>query len=335
MSGAALVTGCAGFIGSKVTELLLEQGRRVVGVDNVNDTYDPGLKEWRLGRLVERKGFEFQRADVTDAAAMARLFDEQRRSAEGTPFAAVVNLAARAGVRQSLVDPKAYFDTNVYGALNLLELCRKHGIKKYVLASSSSVYGARNGIQRQAFREDDDTSKPLSPYASSKKSAETLCYTYYYLYGQDVSVLRFFTVYGPAGRPDMSLFRFVKWVHEGEPVRVFGDGTQSRDFTYVEDIARGVVAAMRPMGFEIINLGSDAPVALNEAIRVVSNAVGKKAVVKYEPPQEADVPATWADITKARRLLDWAPKTNFEEGIGRAARWYRDNRDWAKTISTA
>ena len=335
MNGPVLVTGCAGFIGSRVTELLLEQGRRVVGVDNLNDAYDPRLKEWRLGRLVERTGFAFQRVDVTDAAAMATLFDEQRRSADGLPFGAVVNLAARAGVRQSLVDPKGYFDTNVYGALNLLELCRKNGVKKYVLASSSSVYGARNGTQGQAFREDDDTNKPLSQYASSKKSAETLCYTYHYLYGLDVSVLRFFTVYGPAGRPDMSLFRFVKWIHEGEPVRVFGDGTQSRDFTYVEDIARGTVAAMRPLGFEIINLGSDAPVVLNEAIDIVSKAVGKKAVVRHEPPQQADVPATWADIAKARRLLDWEPKTNFKEGIGRVARWYRDNRDWAMTISTA
>jgi nucleoside-diphosphate-sugar epimerase len=329
-----LVTGCAGFIGSRVAELLLEQGQRVVGVDNLNEAYDTRLKEWRLGRLMEHTGFTFQNADITDAAAMAKLFQEQRRDRRNSPFGVVVNLAARAGVRQSLFDPKGYFDTNVCGALVLLELCKSHGVKKYVLASSSSVYGARNGKAAQAFHEDDRTDTPLSPYASSKKSAETLCYAYHHLYGLDISVLRFFTVYGPAGRPDMSLFRFVKWIHEGEPVRVFGDGTQSRDFTYVEDIARGVVAAMRPLSFEIINLGSDAPVVLKDAIDTVSKAVGKKAVVLYEPPQEADVPATWADIGKARRLLGWEPKTRFQDGVAHAVRWYRDNRNWARTIST-
>ena len=231
-----LVTGCAGFIGWKVCEFLLKEGYIVIGVDNLNDAYDVRLKHWRLAQLEGQPGFTFHRLDITDRPALARsTFNVQR-------FDAVINLAARAGVRQSVENPWVYFETNVTGMLNLLDLCRDFGIKKFVQASTSSLYGANNP---RPFCEDADTDEPLSPYAASKKAAETLCYTYYYLYGLDVTVLRYFTVYGPAGRPDMSLFRFVQWISEGRPVIVYGDGTQERDFTYVDDIARGTLAALK------------------------------------------------------------------------------------------
>jgi len=247
-----LVTGAAGFIGSKVSEFLLADGHTVVGLDNLNDAYDVRLKEWRLGQLKGKHGFEFHRLDITDRTALRKLFTNResdqpnkrdKLDQPNRPFEAVINLAARAGVRQSVENPWIYFEANVTGTLNLLELCREFGIKKFVLASTSSLYGAND---TRPFREDANTDGPLSPYAASKKSAEALCYSYHYLYGIDVTALRYFTVYGPAGRPDMSLFRFVQWISEGRPVIVFGDGRQSRDFTYVDDIARGTVAALKP-----------------------------------------------------------------------------------------
>ena len=256
---------------------------------------------------------------------------------------AIINLAARAGVRQSVEDPWVYYETNVTGTLNLLELCKEFGIKKFVLASTSSLYGKNNPMP---YRENADTNGPLSPYAASKKAAETLCYTYYYLYGLDVTVLRYFTVYGPAGRPDMSLFRFVQWISEGRPVTIYGDGSQSRDFTYVDDIARGTIAAVnyltsaspvsRPSSpvYEIINLGSDTPVVLMDAVRLVESLTGKKAQLKFLPMHSADVPATWADISKAESLLGWRPDTPFEEGIKNLVGWYRENREWAKDVKT-
>ncbi|MDW8236762.1 MAG: NAD-dependent epimerase/dehydratase family protein, partial [Bacteroidia bacterium] len=215
-----------------------------------------------------------------------------------------------AGVRQSVQNPWVYIATNITGALNLLELCRQHGVNKYVLASTSSLYGNNE----RPFREDMPTETPLSPYAASKKGAEAMCYTYHHLYGLDISVLRYFTVYGPAGRPDMSIFRFIRWIAEGEPIQVFGDGLQERDFTYVDDIARGTIAALRPLGFEIINLGGDRPVSLMWIIQTLETLLDRKAVWRTEPTHPADVRATWADITKARTLLDWAPQVSLEDG---------------------
>ncbi len=227
-----IVTGAAGFIASKVSEQLLQAGHTVLGVDNMNDAYDVRLKEWRLRNLHRLNGFEFSQCDISDRTALRPLFAR-------TP-AGVFNLAARAGVRQSVENPWVYVETNMTGTVTLLELCKEFGVKRFLLASTSSLYGAHNP---RPFKEDADTNRPLSPYAASKKGAEALCHTYHHLYGINVAIPRYFTVYGPAGRPDMSLFRFVQWIAEGRPVTVYGDGSQSRDFTYVDDIARGTIAA--------------------------------------------------------------------------------------------
>ena len=316
-----LVTGCAGFIAAKVSELLLDQGHDVVGVDNVNDAYDTRLKDWRLSRLLERTGFSFHRFDITDRDAMASLFDGQQ-------FDAVINLAARAGVRQSLDDPWVYLSTNAVGTTNLLDLCRDRGISKFVLASTSSLYGQGP----RPFQEDQPTDRPLSPYAASKKAAEAMAYTYHHLYGLDVSVLRFFTVYGPAGRPDMSVFRFVKWIREGEPLQLSGDGSQERDFTYVDDIARGVVSALTPVGHQTINLGSDRPVPLTWIIGQIEQLTGEKAKIEYYPFHAVDVMATWADVSRARETLGWEAQVSLEEGLRATVEWYEENRSWAKDL---
>lgn len=320
-----LITGVAGFIGSKVAELLLKEGHKVVGLDNMNDAYDIRLKRWRLKQLEVYQNFSFHMMDISDRESIESFFKKSEKPS------AIINLAARAGVRQSVEDPWVYYETNVIGTLNLLEMCKRYDIKKFILASTSSIYGKRNPLP---YREDANTDSPLSPYAASKKAAETLCYTYHHLFGLDVSVLRYFTVYGPAGRPDMSIFRFVQWIMEEKPVIVYGDGSQSRDFTYIDDIAKGTIAALKPLGYEIINLGSDAPVALIDMIRMIEKITGKKAHLKFLPSHPADVPATWADISKAKRILNWKPKTGFEEGIRKVIKWYEENRSWAKQIKT-
>lgn len=321
-----LVTGAAGFIGSRVATLLLEQGDEVVGIDNMNDSYDVRLKEWRLGRLTAEPGFTFLRLDITDREALEAWF-----AGHAGDLDAVVNLAARAGVRQSVANPWIYLDVNAGGTLNLLDQCARRGVRKFVLASTSSLYGADNPLP---YGEDADTSRPLSPYAASKKAAEALCHTYHYLHGLDITVLRYFTVYGPGGRPDMSLFRFVQWIREGRPVTVFGDGTQKRDFTYVDDVARGTVAALAPLGYEIINLGSDEPVVLADTITLIEQLTGREAAIQRQPRHPADVPATWANIERARALLDWSPQVSFEEGVGALVEWYETNREWASEIKT-
>lgn len=328
--GTVVLTGCAGFIGSKVAELLLQAGYRVVGIDNLNDAYDVRLKHWRLDRIIRHPGLQFHQLDIGDRAALSTLFNSACGSNGRNPIA-VINLAARAGVRQSVEDPWIYYDTNVTGTLNLLDLCRIHDINKFVLASTSSLYGQCNPLP---YREDADTNAPLSPYAASKKAAETLCYTYHYLYGIDMTILRYFTVYGPAGRPDMSLFRFVQWISEGKPVQVYGDGQQSRDFTFVDDIARGTIAGLKPLGYEVINLGSDTPIVLMNAIRLVEELVGKQAEIVRTARHPADVQATWAEISKARRLLNWQPQSTFQDGVDALVRWYQANREWARHVST-
>lgn len=322
-----LVTGCAGFIGSRIAALLLDEGHGVVGIDTLNDAYDVRLKDRRLAQLQGRPGFRFDRLDIDDRQSVRDLFSaNEGRSA----FSTVINLAARAGVRQSVADPWTYYRTNAVGALNLLDACRASGIEKLVQASTSSVYGRAP----TPFREDANTDRPLSPYAASKKAAEELCYSYHHLYGLDVTVLRFFTVYGPAGRPDMSVFRFIKWIDGGDPVTVYGDGTQERDFTYVDDIARGAVAALDLKGFDVINLGSDRPVQLGYVIRCIETLLGKQADLHYGQADPSDVPATRADISKARCVLGWSPETTLEDGLASTVEWYQTNRSWAGQVST-
>jgi UDP-glucuronate 4-epimerase len=341
-----LVTGAAGFIGSKVAEFLLADGHTVVGVDNLNDAYDVRVKHWRLDQIRDHPGFTFRKLDICDKDGLRKLFladsvasdqlpvastANRQPPTANPPFDAVINLAARAGVRQSLDNPWLYYETNVTGTLNLLELCREFAVNKFVLASSSSLYGKGNPMP---YREDANTDHPLSPYAASKKAAEALCHTYHYLYNIDVTVLRYFTVYGPAGRPDMSLFRFVQWISEGRAVVVYGDGQQSRDFTYVDDIARGTIAALKPLGYEVINLGSDRPVVLMDALRLVEELVGKKGTLEYRPRHPADVLATWADIGRAGLVLGWRPQASFESGVTALAKWYQANRQWAMDVSS-
>jgi len=285
------------------------------------------LKEWRLARLSGRPGFVFFRGDVRGAATLEAAF---AAPSGRTPFDAVVNLAARSGVRPSLDAPDAYLSTNVEGTLRLLEKCRRTGVGKFVLASSSSLYGAGAALP---FREDADTDRPLSPYAASKKAAEALSHAYHHLHGIDVTVFRYFSVYGPAGRPDMSPFRIVQAVSEARPITLYGDGSQRRDFTYVDDVARGTVAGLRPVGFGVFNLGHDEPICLLDAIRLVERLVGRKAEIVRAPPHPADVPATRADIGRARALLGWEPRVAFEEGMSRLVAWYRENRAWAAGIA--
>jgi len=317
------VAGAAGFIGAKVVEFLLQEGHQVTGVDNLNDAYDPRLKEWRLAQLTEQPGFHFWRLDLAQKDKIRDIFVGHR-------FDAVINLAARAGVRQSVENPWVYIETNVTGTLNLLDLCREFGVRKFVLASTSSLYGEAV----RPFSESLPTDMPLSPYAASKKGAEVLAYVYHYLYGLDVTVLRYFTVYGPAGRPDMSIFRFVQRIAEGWPIVIYGDGRQERDFTYVDDIARGTLAALRPLGYEVINLGSDRPIILLDAVHMIETRLNRKAQIEYRPRHAADVPATWADITKAKRLLQWQPRVPFEECIAHTVDWYLQNREWVMTVET-
>ncbi len=321
-----LVTGAAGFIASQVCELLLSEGNEVVGIDNMNDYYDVRLKEYRLNLLQEGRNassFDFRELDIESHGSLQKLFGEF----DG--FDAVLNLAARAGVRYSMENPHVYLSTNAEGTLNLLECMRFSGCKKLVLASTSSLYAG----QSMPFTEDLAVNEPLSPYAASKKAAELMAYSYHKLYGLDVSVVRYFTVFGPAGRPDMSIFRFIKWIDEGVPIEMFGDGSQSRDFTYVTDIARGSVAATKEIGYEIINLGGGRnPVSLNVIIENLEALLGKKAEFDYKPFHVADLMETWADIEKAKNLFGWSPSVSLEEGLEKSVQWYFANREWLVDI---
>lgn len=321
-----LVTGAAGFIGARVVQLLLNQGHYVLAIDNLNDAYDPRLKHHRLQALQENRNFEFHPIDICDRDLINQTISEQE---SGESISAIINLAARAGVPVSVKNPWIYVDTNTTGTLNLLEAARRFQIPKFVLASTSSLYGSENPLP---YNEDANTDKPLSAYAASKKGAEAMAYTFHHLYDLDVTILRYFTVYGPAGRPDMSIFRFVRWISEGQSIQLTGNGSQSRDFTYVDDIARGTILATKPLGYEIINLGSDQPYTLNQMIALIEKYTHRSAEISYFPTPSTDINATWADISKAKRLLGWQPEVSFEDGIRNLVKWYQENHALASII---
>jgi nucleoside-diphosphate-sugar epimerase len=318
-----LVTGAAGFIGARTAELLMKDGHTVVGIDNMNDAYDPRMKEYRLRKLQASPEFSFHRLDISDKAIVRHFADQK--------FDGVINLAARAGVRYSVEDPWVYVESNTIGTLNMLEICRQTGTKKFVVASTSSIYGEDPPYPTP---ESASSSEPLQPYAASKKGAEAMCHAYHHLYGIDVSVVRYFTVYGPAGRPDLALFRFVQWITEGLPVRVNGDGEQSRGFTYIDDIARGTILALKLVGYEIINLGGHEVITINNLIKLLEEVIGKKAIVQYGPPNPADMFTNWADVSKAGELLGWEPQFNMRAGTEKLVEWYNAERAWASKILT-
>ncbi len=311
-AGRVLLTGGAGFIGSHLAEALLRGGCRLLVLDDLNDYYDPALKRANLEAVRRAGPFEFVQGDICDAPLVDELFARFRPEA-------AVHLAARAGVRPSLEQPALYQRVNVEGTAVLLEAARRHGAERFVFASSSSVYGAAS---RVPFSEDDPVRAPISPYAASKIAGEALCHVYSHLYGMRIVCLRFFTVYGPRQRPDLAIRKFAESIAAGRPIPVFGDGSTGRDYTYIDDIVAGILAAMEhETAFEVFNLGNSSPVLLREMIATLERVLGRQAIIDRLPLQPGDVPITYADISKAKRMLGWTPRTPLETGIRRMAQW--------------
>jgi len=314
-----LITGGAGFIGSHLVDLLLaEGGWRVTVVDDFNDFYDPSIKRSNIRAHIENEGYRLVEADIRERSAIEPAFAE-------TNFDCIVHLAARAGVRPSLSQPTLYAETNISGTLNLLELARAQGVKQFVFGSSSSVYGINSKVP---FSESDPIFNPISPYAATKAAGELLCHTYAHLYDMRIVCLRFFTVYGARQRPDLAIHKFARLISARQPIPVFGDGTTRRDYTYIDDIIAGVRAAIDydKSNYEIINLGESRTVELRELISLLEKALDHHAEIDWQPPQPGDVPQTFADVTKARRLLGYDPQTQIEEGIGKFVEWFRENQ---------
>lgn len=308
-----LVTGGAGFIGSHVCELLLKDGHTVTVLDDLNDFYSPALKKANLESVRRCGPLRFYAGDIADEARVTEVFDESRPEA-------VIHLAARAGVRPSLEQPLLYGRVNVLGTMNLLEASRRFGVRKFVFASSSSIYGIAN---RVPFREDDPAQLPVSPYAATKIAGEKLAFTYAHLYGLQVVCLRLFTVYGPRQRPDLAINKFTSMIDRGEPIPAYGDGSTRRDYTFIEDTTQGILRALAyDCSFEVFNLGNSQPVELRELIRLLEGALSKRAVIQWLPDQPGDVPVTYADITKANSAFGYQPQTSLRTGIERFVSWY-------------
>ena len=314
---ALLVTGAAGFIGSHVVEWFLDRGTEVCGVDLFDDFYDPQVKEANLNRARDHGGFTEVRADIRDRIALRSLPDD---------IDAVIHLAARAGVRPSIEQPSLYTSVNVDGTVELLEFSRERAIGSFVFASSSSVYGNNEKVP---FGEDDRVDRPISPYAATKRAGELLCSSFHHLHGIAVMALRLFTVYGPRQRPDLAIHKFARLLSEERPLPVYGSGSSARDYTYIDDIVRGIVAATdflrtHPSSYEIVNLGGNRTVPLNEMVEVVSSEMGIEAKIQPLPMQPGDVRCTYADVSKARRLLGYDPTTDFRAGVRKFVEWFRE-----------
>jgi len=315
MEKRVLITGAVGFIGFHLTRALLEKGDDVMGVDNINDYYSPILKKDRLRSLKKYPRFDFKKVDISHRKELAEIFNQFNPNV-------VVNLAAMAGVRHSIEDPYSYVDSNLVGFLNIIELCRHAGVEAFVYASSSSVYG---GNQKSPFSVGDQVDSPLSLYAATKKANELIAHSYSHLYGLHTTGLRFFTVYGPWGRPDMAMYIFADKISKGEEIRVFNNGVMKRDFTYIDDIVSGIMVAITSnYQCEIFNLGSNKSIELMKMIELVEMNIGKKAKIIYEPMQPGDVPESLADIHKSSELLGYFPTTNIEDGIKKFVQWYKD-----------
>ena len=310
-----LITGAVGFIGSHLSERLLDDGWTVVGLDNFDDFYDPQIKRRNISDCLKNKNFKLIEADIRDSEAIDK--------AVGDGIEIIVHLAAKAGVRPSIAQPLLYADVNVNGTMVLLEAAKKHKVGKFIFGSSSSVYGNNEKVP---FSEEDNVDFPISPYAATKKACELICHTYHHLYGIHISCLRFFTVYGPRQRPDLAIHKFAKLIEQDKSIPVYGDGTMMRDFTYIDDIIDGTVAAMNKCeGFNIYNLGESQPVTVSNLITEIEEVLGKKAVREYVPPQLGDVERTYADITKAAKELDYKPSTNIQVGLKNFTTWLRKN----------
>lgn len=313
MESPILVTGGAGFIGSHLVDKLLKEKLEIVVVDDFNDFYDPQIKRKNVENHLKNKNYKLYEGDICNFEFLKEIFSKY-------PFKMIVHLAARAGVRPSLKDPLLYERTNGIGTLNLLELAKIHNIKNFIFASSSSVYGINSKVP---FSEDDPIEKPISPYASTKRANELMCFTYHHLYGLNITCLRFFTVYGPRQRPEMAIYKFTNLIYDGKPIPVYGDGKTRRDFTYIEDIMEGVLASMEKCyPFEIINLGESKTIELLELIQLIEKNLKKRAKIDFLPLQPGDVPITYADISKAKKLLNYNPRYPIEKGIEEFTDWF-------------
>jgi len=313
-----LITGAAGFIGSSLTDTLIAQGRSVVGVDNFCDFYDPALKRRNITQAQASGKFTLVEADIRDRDAMLATFEKHQPEA-------VIHLAAMAGVRPSIENPAYYTAVNLDGTVNLLDAAVKNKVSKFLFASSSSVYGNNPKVP---FAETDNVDHPISPYAATKKAGELICHTYTHLHGLPISCLRFFTVFGPRQRPDLAINKFLQLVAKGQPIPIFGDGSTSRDYTFVADIVAGILATLHHCGqstekFKVYNLGGNHPAKLSELIEIIEKVVGKKAIIDRKPMQPGDVDRTWADLTRSQKELGYAPTTSLEEGIAKQWEWMK------------
>ena len=311
-----LVTGGAGFIGSHLCERLLRDGIRVICLDNFDSFYDPNIKIKNAERMAKRFPdlFELVTGDIRNPEHLKRIFEKNK-------IDSVVHLAARAGVRPSIAEPLLYQDVNIRGTMVLLEACKENGVHNFIFASSSSVYGEN---QRVPFKEEDLDIQPISPYGATKRAGELLCYSYHHLYGMNIACLRIFTAYGPRQRPEMAIHKFTRLIDQGEKIPIYGDGSSRRDYTYIDDLVDGILGVIRyHNGFEIYNLGESQTTSLKELIRLIEEASGKKANLEMLEPQPGDVSTTYADITKAKRMLKYQPNVKMEEGIKRFVEWYK------------